>query len=198
MGHLKKSKWKDSNSNGQPLLIRPLQYCSSVLILWNCDKEVNINFWKVKGQCSVRFNGGADCDAVRTCLVLKHIPNQANKKQYQYLWQIHVSLQCRRFRYQVVYIQDRQCTCKRNIKARSRNHSCRGKAESIIYSECVSVACYPARKAHAPCFHLWPVRLYNIFLHYLINGQIFGGKKYWSYNVCFDFLYNYCQKHVLL
>jgi hypothetical protein len=23
--------------------------------------------------------------------------------------------------------------------------------------------------------HLWPVRLYNIFTHYLINGMIFGG-----------------------
>jgi hypothetical protein len=29
---------------------------------------------------------------------------------------------------------------KRNIKARSRNHYCRGKAISITYSECVSVA----------------------------------------------------------
>jgi hypothetical protein len=35
---------------------------------------------------------------------------------------------------------DRHCTYKRNIEARSRNHSCRGKAISIIYSECVSVA----------------------------------------------------------
>jgi hypothetical protein len=30
--------------------------------------------------------------------------------------------------------------CKRNIEARSRNHCCRGKAISITYSECVSVA----------------------------------------------------------
>jgi hypothetical protein len=67
---------------------------------------------------------------------------------------------------------------KRNIKARSRNHRCRGKVESITYSERVHVACYLARKAHAPYGHLWPVRLYNIFLHYLIKGQIFGGEKY--------------------
>jgi hypothetical protein len=66
---------------------------------------------------------------------------------------------------------------KRNIKARSRNRRCRGKAESITYSECMSVACYPARKVHVPYCHLWPVRFYNIFLHYLINGQIFGGEK---------------------
>jgi hypothetical protein len=33
-----------------------------------------------------------------------------------------------------------QCTYKRNIDARSRNHCCRGKAISITHSECVSVA----------------------------------------------------------
>jgi hypothetical protein len=26
--------------------------------------------------------------------------------------------------------------------------------------------------------------------HYVINGTIFGGKSYWTQNVCFDFLYN--------
>jgi hypothetical protein len=36
--------------------------------------------------------------------------------------------------------QDRQCTYKRNIEARSRNHCCRVKAIIITYSECVSVA----------------------------------------------------------
>jgi len=38
--------------------------------------------------------------------------------------------------------QDRQCTYKRNIEARSRNHCCREKAISspIIYARCVSVA----------------------------------------------------------
>jgi len=130
-------------------------HCSTVAQhYWYCEtvtkKSIGISR-KAKGQCSVRFTGEADCDAVSPCLVLKHIPNQANKKQYEYLSQIHVSLQCRRFRYQVGYIQkDRKCTYKRNITARSRNHRCRGNAENITYSECVSVACYPARKAHAP------------------------------------------------
>jgi hypothetical protein len=36
--------------------------------------------------------------------------------------------------------QNRQCTYKRNIEARSWNHCCRGKAISVTYSECVSVA----------------------------------------------------------
>ena len=42
---------------------------------------------------------------------------------------------------------------------------------------CVCSLRYPACNAHAPDCHLWPVRLYNIFLHYLIHGTIFGKKK---------------------
>jgi hypothetical protein len=38
------------------------------------------------------------------------------------------------------YIPYRQCTYERSIETRSRNHCCRGKAISITYSECVSVA----------------------------------------------------------
>ena len=47
-----------------------------------------------------------------------------------------------------------------------------------ILSVCVCVyrLNYPACNAHAPYCHLWPVRLYNIFPHYLINGTIFGKK----------------------
>jgi hypothetical protein len=36
--------------------------------------------------------------------------------------------------------QEGQCTYKRNIEARSRNHFCREKAIRITYSEYVSVA----------------------------------------------------------
>ena len=35
---------------------------------------------------------------------------------------------------------------------------------------------YSARNAHAPCWHLWPDRLHDIFPHYLINGTIFSKK----------------------
>ena len=54
-----------------------------------------------------------------------------------------------------------------------------GKALSIIHSECVFVAlgCQPCN-AHAPPYcHLWPVRFYNIFLRYLVNGTIFEKNK---------------------
>jgi len=37
-------------------------------------------------------------------------------------------------------IQDTQCMYNRDIKARSRNQCCRGKAISITYYKCVSIA----------------------------------------------------------
>jgi len=65
--------------------------------------------------------------------------------------------------------------------------------------ECVCFSLrYPAYKARAPYFNRWSAPLYNIFLHYLINGKIFGKKSYWTQNVCFDFLYNFCLKHLII
>jgi hypothetical protein len=43
--------------------------------------------------------------------------------------------------------------------------------------------------------HLWPAPLYSIFPHYLINGTIFE-KSYRTQKACFDFLYNFCLKHL--
>ena len=55
-----------------------------------------------------------------------------------------------------MFEKDSQCTFKRNIQARSRNHCCRGTSISITYFECVCVCVcslvYPARTAHAPYF----------------------------------------------
>jgi hypothetical protein len=63
----------------------------------------------------------------------------------------------------------------RNIEARSHNHCYRGKAISITYTECVCVCTfsYPACNARALCCHLWPVRPYSIFPHFLIIGTFF-------------------------
>ena len=61
---------------------------------------------------------------------------------------------------------------------RSCNHCCRGKAISIICSECGFVASSTEPcNAHALYCHLWPLWLYNIFIpYYLIKGAIFGEK----------------------
>ena len=42
--------------------------------------------------------------------------------------------------------------------------------------------------------HLWPVRLYHISPHYLINVTILGGKLT-EHKMCLDFLYDFCLKH---
>ena len=52
------------------------------------------------------------------------------------------------------------------------NHTCSGKAISITYILGVCNLRYPACNVHAPYCHLWPVWLYHISLHYLINGTI--------------------------
>jgi hypothetical protein len=63
-------------------------------------------------------------------------------------------------------------------------------------SVCICSPMYPACNAYAPYCHLWPAPLYNIFLHYLINGTIFGGKKVTEHEMCvFEFLCNFCLKH---
>ena len=41
---------------------------------------------------------------------------------------------------------------------------------------CVWSLWHAACNAHASYFHLWPVRLYNIFPYYVIKGTIFGKK----------------------
>jgi hypothetical protein len=48
---------------------------------------------------------------------------------------------------------------------------------------CVCSLSYPTCIAHAPYCHLWPLRLYNIFPHYLINGMLFGEKTVLTQNV---------------
>jgi hypothetical protein len=55
-----------------------------------------------------------------------------------------------------------------------------------IFWKCFCSLQHPACKAHAPYYlycHLWPVCLYNIFPHYLINGKIFK-KKLIEHKMC--------------
>ena len=73
---------------------------------------------------------------------------------------------------QAMYVQ-------RNMKARSRSQSCRGKAINryYVFWGCACSLKYPACNMHAPCRYVRPARLNNIFPHYLLNGTIFEKKK---------------------
>jgi hypothetical protein len=81
----------------------------------------------------------------------------------------------------------------RNTEARSRNNYCGGKAMCYIFWMFLSSTLNEC----AVWRHLWPLWLYHIYPHYLINGAIFG-KSYWIVNMCFDFLYNLGQKRFSL
>ena len=65
-----------------------------------------------------------------------------------------------------------------------------------IFWVCVFSIMHPVCHLHAPYWHMWSVRLYRMFPHYLTNSEIFEKKKA-SLNkkVCFDFLYDFCLKH---
>ena len=72
-------------------------------------------------------------------------------------------------------LQDKQCTYKRNIEARSRNHFCRAKARNIKYYKSV-----PVVSVMQNAMRMRPVILSSVacltvpyFSHYSINGVIF-------------------------
>ena len=63
-----------------------------------------------------------------------------------------------------------------NIKTRSCNYFCSGKAISITHCECVCSLSYAACNAHAPYWHLDLPRSTKFFHVDLITGRIFGGE----------------------
>ena len=80
-----------------------------------------------------------------------------------------------------------------NIEARSSNHCCSGKAESIAYCEYVFLALGIQHAMRLRNVVMWPAPLYNTFPHYL-KGHNFR-KNHLTQNVCFDFLYKVSPKH---
>ena len=84
-----------------------------------------------------------------------------------------------------------------NIAALSCNH-CVQINMCYIFWLCVCSLRYPSYNAHAPYYHLRSARLYNILSHYLTNFTIFRKKNYWTWNVCFDFLYQFSPKKFLI
>jgi hypothetical protein len=82
------------------------------------------------------------------------------------------------------------------LGARSRNHSCHGKAVSIKYSERVcSVALFIQHNAHAPyctSIIICGPTVSTIFSHFISYTAGFSEEK----KKCFDFLYEACLKHL--
>ena len=91
--------------------------------------------------------------------------------------------------------------CAYNVTLRRfrDNHCNHGKSVSYyIFWLCVCSLSYPTSTAYAQYCHLWFVWLYHIFPHYLIKDMIFGKKRYWTWNICFEVLHTSFQKRFLL
>jgi hypothetical protein len=70
-----------------------------------------------------------------------------------------------------------------NTEGRSCNPRCNGKTLIITYSERMPVALSIQHAKRLLCCLLWPLRLYSICLHYLINGKILG-RNVTKYKMC--------------
>jgi len=80
------------------------------------------------------------------------------------------------------------------------HHCCSGKAISITYSECVSVAyLFSTQRARAVLYcHQWHARKCNIFQHYLINDTIFEKKVNWTQVVFGFYLQRWSETFLIL
>jgi len=89
--------------------------------------------------------------------------------------------------------QDRQCA--HNVTLRRVRATIVALESSMYYIcwVCVYSLSYPACSALASYCHLWPVRLYSIFPHYLTNSTIFEKKK--LLDIKCGFLYSFYMKH---
>jgi hypothetical protein len=83
---------------------------------------------------------------------------------------------------------------QRNIQARSCNHCCSGKAVSITYSECVSIALGTQNAMRISHIVVCNPLGSTIFFHIIPYRERFS-KTYCIQNTCFDFLINTCLKH---
>jgi hypothetical protein len=85
--------------------------------------------------------------------------------------------------------QERDSHCMYEYKRNISHNRCRRVNEiSVTYSECVYVALgiQDAKRSAVLCCRVWPVRLCHIFLHYFVNGTIFG-VKVTEGKMCFRF-----------
>jgi hypothetical protein len=77
----------------------------------------------------------------------------------------------------------------RHIEARPHNHGRRAKAISVTYSECVSVALFIPHAMRMRHIMFMASLVLPLFPHYLINGNIFGGRGggVIGHKMCFSF-----------
>ena len=87
---------------------------------------------------------------------------------------------------------------QRNIEVLPCSHYYSGKSINITYSECVFVALGTLHAMSLRHIFVWHVRLYSIFLPYLINDKNFL-KKFIEHKMCVLIFSTYlCEKFLIL
>jgi len=76
----------------------------------------------------------------------------------------------------IFIINERQCTYKGTLRRDPKPLLQWKSNKYYIFWVCVCRLWYPACNKHAPYCPLWPARLYNNFLQFLINGTTFDRK----------------------
>jgi len=80
------------------------------------------------------------------------------------------------------------------MEASSCYYFCSGKAIGITYSECVFVALGIQHEMGMRHIVICDLPRSIIFFHIISLTAEFSTKRYWTQNVCYDFLYNFCLK----
>jgi hypothetical protein len=95
--------------------------------------------------------------------------------------------------------KDRQGMDKCKIEAQSQNHYWSGKQICMKHFErvCVCSLRYRACNVHMPYCNS-SLSSTTTFFCIISQAAQFFEKSYWTQNVCFYFLYNFCLKHVIL
>jgi hypothetical protein len=149
---------------------------------------VNVYSHRVTTQLQLR-NISYTTNAIRTCLGMK-TDFLDDSLAWSNVWSGPTA---------VMYTeQDRQCTYKLNIEARSCNLCCSVKAKGITYCECVFVALGIQRAIRMRQIVICGMPRPTKFFYIVINEKSFEKKSYRKKTTCLDLFYNFFLKTILI
>jgi len=109
--------------------------------------------------------------------------------------ELKVKLQSANFKKKCNTQQDRQCTYQLNTEEHWCNHFYLAKTITNTYSECVYVVSVTHHAMRMRRIIICGMSESNTYFHIISQTARFSEKCYWTWNACFDFVYNFCPKH---